>query len=90
MKDYVYLVNARTHYEGDSTLMAFTKESDAKALADKCRKLDEIEPRYPDGDAPYEQWQAAEKKHEAWKKKHPAGMSYDYYEVERIEIRRAM
>jgi hypothetical protein len=90
MKDYVYLVIAWVDREACSILMAFTKESNAKAITDKCRKLDEIEPRYPGVDAPDEQWQAAEKKHEAWKKKHPAGRSYDYYEVERIELKRAM
>lgn len=87
MSKSIYLLNANTSYEGHKTICAFAAKTDADVLADKCRQLDKIKPRCPDQDASNDAWDKWEKREKAWKKKHPAGDEYDYYSVEKVDLK---
>lgn len=83
----IYILSAGTNYEGASVIAAFHNQADAEELAEKCRQFDKIKPRCPDQDASDDAWGKWVKKEKAWKKKHPAGSDYDYYSVEKAELK---
>lgn len=84
---WIYLVNARTEYEGHTTICAYTDEKLAEALAAKCRHLDTLQPKCPDVDAVDDLWEKFNKKVANWQNKHPAGRTYDGYEVQRTRLK---
>lgn len=87
MSKSIYLLNANTNYEGHKTICAFAAKNDADVLADKCRQLDKIKPSCPHVDASDSVWGKWDNKIKAWKKEHPAGDEYDYYSVEKVELK---
>ena len=84
---YIYLVNARTDYEGHWTICAFANEKLAEALAAKCRHLDTLQPKAPAIDASDALWAIFDEKNGRWQKKHPAGRAYDGYDVARVKLK---